>query len=165
MNKKTYSPENPEKKDNKKFSWRKKVVTAIALASTLSACDMPNNEIRLNPEDQSAEFKVEYQYYRWASDTRIVDYYITVRKEWDSYVGLINEKDGWSGKKTSVKSDNVDVVFNQISTSLENEMITDETSERKDAKINFVKKEYKSKVINAENPSQTWEIKIKYNPK
>ncbi len=164
MTKKKHSPERTEKKDHKKLSWWKKVVTAIALASTLSACDMPNNEIRLNPEDQSAKFKVEYQYYRWSSDIRIVDYYVTVVKEWDTYVGLIDEKDGWSGEKTSIKSDNVDIVFNEISRKLDKEGITDETSERKDAKVNFVRDEYKTKVINAENSDQTWEIKIKYKP-
>jgi hypothetical protein len=57
-------------------------MTAAALALSMSACDMPNNEVRLNPEDQSAKFKIEYQYYRWASDIRIVDYDIIVCKEW-----------------------------------------------------------------------------------
>jgi hypothetical protein len=139
-------------------------MTAAALALSMSACDMPNNEVRLNPEDQSAKFKIEYQYYRWASDIRIVDYDIIVCKEWDNYVGLINEKDGWSGEEISIKSDNVDAVFDEISRKLDKEGITDETSERKDAKVNFVREEYKSKVINAKNSDQKWEIKIKYKP-
>lgn len=164
MARKNHTPENTEKGNHKKFSWWKKVVTAFALASSLSACDMPNNEVRLNPENQSAEFKVEYQYYRWASDIEIVDYYVTVHKEWDTYVGVINEKNGWTGEEITVESDNVDVVFDQISTKLEKENITNETSERKNAKINFVRNEYKNKVLNPENTSQTWEIKLKYKP-
>ena len=164
MARKNDTPERTEKGNHKKFSGWKKVITAFALASSLSACDMPNNEVKLNPENQSAEFKVEYQYYRWASDIEIVDYYVTVQKKWDTYVGEINEKNGWSGEKITVESDNVDVVFDQISTKLENERITSETSERKNAKVNFVRNEYKNKVLNAENTSQTWEIKLKYKP-
>ena len=79
------------------------ISSAFALASSLSACDMPNNEVKLNPENQSAEFKVEYQYYRWASDIEIVDYYVTVQKKWDTYVGEINEKNGWGGEKITVE--------------------------------------------------------------
>ena len=81
MARKNDTPERTEKGNHKKFSGWKKVVTAFALASSLSACDMPNNEVKLNPENQSAEFKVEYQYYRWASDIEIVDYYVTVQKK------------------------------------------------------------------------------------
>lgn len=162
MNRKNNTPEKAEKGNHKKFSGWKKVVIAFALASRLSACDMPNNEVRLNPENQSVEFKLQYQYNMW--DIKVVNYGVTVRKKWDTFFGEIDEKDWWRGEKFTVESDNVDVVFDQISTKLEKENITNETSERKNAKINFVRNEYKNKVLNAENTSQTWEIKLKYKP-
>ena len=141
----------------------RKAATTIALASTLAACDnMPNDEIRLNPENQSARFKVEYQYSEWSAWYNIFNYDITISKHWDTYMWLINEKNWWNSKKTSIESDSVDWVFDEISRALDSDQITENTANRKDKKVNFVKNEYKNKILNAENSSQTWEIKIKY---
>lgn len=163
MSKRNQSPENVKSSSNKKFGWWRKVTAAAALWLALTACDdMPNNEIRLNPEDQSARFKIEYQYSMWSAGYDIVDYDITVSKQWDTYMWLINEKNGWKSKKTTIESDNVDEVFDGISRALDSDQIKDETTFNKNKKINFVEKEYKDKIINAENSSNIDEIKIKY---
>ena len=73
---------------------------------------------------------------------------------------LINQKSGWNKKHTSVESDNLDQIFDEISRALDSEQITDNTTHKKDKKVEFVKNEYKTKVLNAENSNQTWEIKI-----
>ena len=58
------SSEKLEKRHSKKPGGWVKILTVVALASTLNSCDdMSNNEIRLNPEDKSVRFKVEYQFY------------------------------------------------------------------------------------------------------
>ncbi|MBO7095143.1 hypothetical protein J6V86_03050 [bacterium] len=56
----------------------------------------------------------------------------------------------------------MDDVFNQIAHSLDNEQITDKTRSKQEKKIDFVKKEFKDKVLNAENSSQIDQITIKY---
>ena len=92
----------------------------------------------------------------------IVDYDISVSKQWDTYMWLIKEIDGWKSKKTTVEADNVDEVFDGISRALDNYQIKDETAFKKDKKVNFVKKEFKDKVLNADNSSQIDKITIKY---
>ena len=167
MSKNTNSTEKSksQQENHPKFKWLRKVATTVALASTLTACDnMPNNEVRLNPEDQSARFKIEYQYSEWSAGYSIVDYDITVSKQGDTYMWLINQKSWLHSKKTSIESDNVDGVFDEISRMLDNEQIKEETAYKKDKKVNFVKNEYKNKILNTENSSQSWEIKIKYKP-
>lgn len=168
MSKKSNSSEissYQQQENHPKFRWLRKTATTIALASTLTACDnMPNNEVRLNPEDQSARFKIEYQYSEWSAGYNIVDYDITVSKQGDTYMWLINQKNGWNRKKTSIESDSVDGVFDEISKMLDNEQIKEETAYKKDKKVNFVKNEYKNKILNTENSPQSWEIKIKYKP-
>lgn len=163
MSKRNRSPENIKSNNNKKSGGWKKVTTAAALWLALTACDnISNDEIIFNPENQSARFKVEYQYYRWSQQWDIVDYDISVSKQWDTYMWLIKEIDGWKSKKTTVEADNVDEVFDGISRALDNYQIKDETAFKKDKKVNFVKKEFKDKVLNADNSSQIDEITIKY---
>lgn len=167
MSKNTNSSENSKLQQEKypKFKWLRKTATTIALASALTACDnMQNDEIRLNPEDQSARFKVEYQYSEWSAWYNIFDYDITISKQWDTYMWLINQKNWRNSKKISIESDSVDEVFDEISKALESDQITESTANKKDNKVNFVKNEYK-KILNAENSSQIWEIKIKYKTK
>ena len=154
-----------QKENHPKFKRLKKVATTFALASTLTACDnMPNDEVRLNPEEQSARFKIEYQYSEWSAGYNIVDYDITVSKQGDIYMWLINQKNGRNRKKTSIESDSVDSIFDEISKMLDNEQIKEETAYNKDKKVKFVKEKYKNNVSNSENSAETWEIKIKYKP-
>ena len=149
----------------KKLVGRKKIITTFFLASTLSACDnMSNNNIVLNYENQSAKFKVEYQYYEWSTSTRIVDYEIMVSKQWDTYTWLINEIDWRKSNKTSIESDNLDEVFNEIRIRLDDVQLTDKTINNKNKKIEFVEKEYK-KLLNSGENEQVWDIIISYKKK
>ncbi len=166
MSKKAHHSEKsatPEVK-TKKSVWRK-VITTAALATTLTACDnMKNNDIILNPAEQSAKFKIEYQYSEWSAGGRIVDYDIVVSKNWDTYMGLIKEKDWWRSNKTTVESDNVDEVFDEITRKLDNEQITERTTKKKDHKINYVRNAFKENILDSDIATQTEEIKIKYKP-
>lgn len=153
-------------KEQLKFKWRKKIVTVVtALGLTLNSCDnMPNDEVRLNPEDQSAKFKVEYHHSLWSAWADVTKYEIFVQKQWDTYMWLINQKNDFSKKKTKIEADNLDKVFDEISRTLDTESVTENTINKKNKKIRFVKKEYEDKVLNNENPTEQWEIKLKYKP-
>lgn len=165
MKKRNASPEKSTSQKENRSGIKSRIRTTTTAAALLAAvgCDnIPNDEIRLNPEDNSARFNIEYQYSLWSAWYDIVDYDITIRKEWDTYMWLINEKNGWHRNKTEFESDNVDDVFNEISNALDNNQIKEETTRNKNKKVNFVKKEYEDKILNTDNSSQIWEIKIKY---
>lgn len=165
MGKITRSPDKSPQQREGRSGIKSRIRTTTTAAALLAAvgCDnMPNDEIRLNPGDLSARFKVEYQYSLWSAGYDIVDYDIMVRKQWNIYMWLINEKNWWHSNKTSFESDNVDDVFKKISNALDNDQIKEETAHNKDEKVKFVENEYKDKILNAENSSKLWEIKIKY---
>lgn len=165
MIKKNKSPEkSSQQRESRSWikSWIKTTTTAAAILAAVGCDNIPNDEIRLNPGDQSARFKIEYQYSLWSAGYEIVDYDIVVRKQWDTYMWLINEKNWWHSRKTSVESDNVDDVFSKISNALDNDQIKDETTHNKNEKVRFVEKEYKDKIVNAENSANISEIKITY---
>ena len=142
--------------------WVKGTSAAAAFLVAVGCSDLPNNLIRLNPQDQSVEFGIEHVHSEWSAWYTIIDYGITVSKQWDTYMGLIKEKNGWHSRKSSFEWDDLDDVFNQIAHSLDNEQITDKTRSKQEKKIDFVKKEFKDKVLNAENSSQIDQITIKY---
>ena len=152
---------NPEVRTKK--SGRKQVATTIALATTLVACDnMKNNDIILDPAEQSAKFKIEYQYSEWSAGGRIVDYDVVVSKNWDTYMGLIKEKDWWKSNKTTIESDNIDEVFDEITRKLDSDQITENTTKKKNDKINFVKNAFKENILDSNIATKSEEIKIKY---
>lgn len=157
------SKENSINQEGKNVFWWKKVATvATLLAWTLGACDnMPNDEVRFNPENQSAKFKIEYHHSLWSAWIDIVNYDIYISKHEDTYMWLINQKNWRNRKKTTIETDDIDQIFDEISKILDSDAITDNTTNKKDKKIEFVKKEYK-KLLNGDNLSNSWEIKIKY---
>jgi hypothetical protein len=116
----------------------------------------------LNPENQQVEFSIEHRHYEWKSSTRIVDYDITVNKEWDTYMWLINKKDWRKGTNIKLKSNDLNDVFNQIADKLDDFGITENTRLKQNTKIDFAKEAYKKNVIDSDNPHQTEQIIIKY---
>ena len=166
MVKKHNSPEKslPKEKKYSTLKWWVKATTAAAFL-TLAWCDnIQNNEIRLNPQKQSVEFGIEHIHSEWSAWYNIINYGITISKQWDTYMWLINEKNWWHSKTTSFESNTLNDVFYKISNSLDNDQITDGTRNKQNKKIEFVKKEFENKILNEENSSQISEIMIKYKP-
>lgn len=156
---------NPEKKF-KRSSKIKSVVTSLALLLGAASCDnIPNDQIILNPSSESLKMNIEYQYFQWSAWTEIVDYDITVHKDWDFYKWEINQKNWIFRTKTTLQSGNIDNLFRDISREVDNEQISDETKVKKDEKLDFAKKVYKDSILNRETPAEDWEIRIKYEPK
>lgn len=151
-----------QEKNHSKLKWWVKATTAATLLTLAWCNNVQNNEIKLNPENQSVEFGIEHIHSEWSAGYNIINYGITVSKQWDTYMWLINEKNWWHSKKTSFESNNLNDVFYQIANSLDNDQITDGTREKQNKKIEFVKKEFENKILNEENSSQISEMTIKY---
>ena len=156
MNKKNKSPDNADSKNHNKFTGWKKIVTSVALIGTLNACgNMSNNEIKLDPENQSARFKVEYQYYEWASSIGITNYDIIISKQWNNFVWEIKKSKWRTSETTRVESDNLHTVFEQVSKSLYDPQTTDKTMSKKDAKVKFVEKAFEDYILNGKSTEPT----------
>lgn len=155
-----------QEKPRKLVGWVRKTITSTLAALTIlfgSWCDrIPRDKIILNPEKQSIGFSIEHWNSLWSAWVDIIDYDIVVTKQWDTYMWLINQKNRFNSKKTTIESDDLDKVFEEISETLDNEQITDETRSKQEKKIDFVKKEFEDKVLNNENSSQVDKITIKY---
>jgi len=168
MNKSVNSGEKHSSNEkHSKFSGWKKVVTGVALLWALSSCDngMKPNEIKLNPEDQSAKFRIEYQFSEWSAGYNVVDYDITIHKEWDTYMWLIEQNGDYVQKTVNVSSDNLDKVFDEILEASDSEQITDNTRAKRDAKVQFVKDAYKKHVLDAKDWKNSDPIILKYKSK
>ena len=115
MNKSVNSGESSNEKHSKFSGW-KKVVTGVALLWALSSCDsgMKPNEIKLNPEDESVKFKIEYVFSEWSAGYNKVVYDMSVHKEWDTYMWLIEQNGDYVKKTTNIESDNLDRVFDDF---------------------------------------------------
>ena len=102
----------PENK--KRFSGRRKIITAATLAVGLTACDpVPNDKIILNQDDKSVAVSYKYNF-GWAESWTNVDYNIFVYKRWDKYEWTIEKRTDWlfsekiqieSNKIVNIKSD------------------------------------------------------------
>lgn len=156
---------DPEKNANK-LPWWKKVATvaSIAFAWLFASCDkVPRNQIILNPKEKTEQFSFEYHI--WSSnDPMIIDYNITIYQDWDTYKWLINQRDWWFSTETTIESNNIDDLFEEISKKSKNENITEDTKSRRDAKIAFAKQVYEDSILNNKNPSEEI-VKIKYKSK
>lgn len=171
MNKKANSSEQSRNQNEKHsaFPGWKQIITTISLALAtrwLSSCDkIPNNEIKLSPADQSAKFSITYQFSEWSAGYNIVDYDITIHKEWDTYMWLIEQNGDYVQKTVNVASDNIDKVFEEVSNASDSEQITDNTRADKDEKIQFVKDAYKKYVLDAKDWKNSDPITLKYKKK
>ena len=160
---KNSSPDRSEAKNQKKSSWWKKILTTVALASTLTACDkIPNNQIIIDPAAWVEQFSFEY--HLWNNDPVVIDFDVTVYKDWDIYKWLINQKEAFSSKKTTVEASTIDDLFKEIIKVSETGQISGNTKHKRDAKISVAKQAYKNCVINAKNTENIKKIKIKYRP-
>lgn len=155
----------PENK--KRFSWWRKVLTTIALAWTLSACDKaPNDQIILNRDKESVTVSFEYQF-GWAESGTTVDFNVFVNKNGDKYEWTIEKTSDWMwifSDVTHIESDNIDWLFEEISKKSDSEDITDKTRTRKEAKLDFAKQAFKDSILNNKNPWKG-EVRMKYKPK
>ena len=166
MNKSVNSGEKSNEKRSKFPEW-KKVVTGVALLWALSSCDsgMKPNEIKLNPEDESVKFKIEYVFSEWSAGYNVVDYDVTIHKKWDTYMWLIEQSGDYVDETTKkVSSDNLDQIFDEVLRASDNDQITDNTKSQRDKKVAFVKQAYQDSVLNKKEPSK-WEITIQYKSK
>lgn len=163
--KRTKNLENLEKNTNK-LPWWKKVATvaSIAFAWLFASCDkVPRNQIILNPKEKTEQFSFEYHI--WSSnDPMIIDYNITIYQDWDTYKWLIDQRDWWFSTETTIESNSIDDLFEEISKKSKNENITEDTKSRRDAKIAFAKQVYEDSILNNKNPSEEI-VKIKYKSK
>ena len=166
MKSKKISPEttkNLEWNASKSHGWKKVVTTAsIALAWFFSSCDeVPSSQIIIDPDAKTEQFSFEYHLW-WPRDPRIIDYNVTVYKEWDTYKWIIHKKDWWFGEKITINSDNLDGLFDEISKTTENEYITDDTRFRKKSKLNFAKQKYEDELWNNKKSKKVGKYKIRY---
>ena len=162
------SPENTENLDkntNKSSGWRKVVTTAsFALATWLfSSCDkVPNDQVVLDPNEESVALSFEYQFGSPESGT-LIDYNIFVHKDGDKYKWTIQQSDWIFSSTTDIESDNLDWLFEEIADKSDSEYITENTRARKNDKLAFAKKAYKDNIL---NKSKKWgksgKFKIKY---
>ena len=163
--KRTKNLENLEINTNK-LPWWKKVATvaSIAFAWLFASCDkVPRNQIILNPKEKTEQFSFEYHI--WSSnDPMIIDYNITIYQDWDTYKWLIDQRDWWFSTETTIESNSIDDLFEEISKKSKNENITEDTKSRRDAKIAFAKQVYEDSILNNKNPSEEI-VKIKYKSK
>lgn len=153
----------PENK--KRFSGRRKIITAATLAVGLTACDpVPNDKIILNQDDKSVAVSYKYNF-GWAESWTNVDYNIFVYKRWDKYEWTIEKRTDWLfSEKIQIESNDVDWVFESISDKTESEYITDKTRSNREDKLNFAKQAFKDSVLYNKNPSK-WTIIMKYKAK
>lgn len=169
MTKKSNSWEKPQSNGENRsaFPGWKKVVTAVALLWALSSCnnDMKSNEIKLDPEDESVKFKVEYRFSEWSAGYNKTVYDMSVHKEWDTYMWLIEQNGDYVQKTTTIESDNLDKVFDEILETTDSEQITDNTRAKRDAKVQFVKDAYKKHVLDAKDWKNSDPIILKYKSK
>ena len=171
MTKKSNSWEKPQSNGEKHsaFPGWKQIITTISFALAtrwLSSCDkIPNNEIKLSPADQSAKFRIEYQFSEWSAGYNTVDYDITIHKKWDTYMWLIEQNGDYVQKTVNVSSDNLDKVFDEILEASDSEQITDNTRAKRDAKVQFVKDAYKKHVLDAKDWKNSDPIILKYKSK
>ncbi len=155
----------PEKNANKLLWWKKvATVASIAFAWLFASCDkVPRNQIILNPKEKTEQFSFEYHI--WSSnDPMIIDYNITIYQDWDTYKWLIDQRDWWFSTETTIESNSIDDLFEEISKKSKNENITEDTKSRRDAKIAFAKQVYEDSILNNKNPSEEI-VKIKYKSK
>lgn len=161
------SPEiKNEGKDTNKSSWWKKVVTtaSFALAAWLfSSCDkVPNDQVVLDPNEESVALSFEYQFGSPESGT-LIDYNIFVHKDGDKYKWTIQQSDWIFSSTTDIESDNLDWLFEEIADKSDSEYITENTRARKNDKLAFAKKAYKNNIL---DKSKKWgksgKFKIKY---
>jgi len=162
------SPENTgnlDKDTNKSSGWRKVVTTAsFALAAWLfSSCDkVPNDQVVLDPNEESVALSFEYQFGSPESGT-LIDYNIFVHKDGDKYKWTIEQSDWFFSNTTNIESDNLDWLFEEIADKSDSEYITENTRARKNDKLAFAKKAYKDNIL---NKSKKWgksgKFKIKY---
>lgn len=167
MKSRKVSPEtnNVDKNTNKSSGWRKVVTKAsFALAAWLfSSCDkVPNDQIILDPNEESVAVSFEYQFGNPESGT-LVDYNIFVHKEGDKYKWTIQQSDWFFSNTTDIESNNIDWLFEEIANKSDSEYITENTRTRKNDKLAFAKKAYKDNIL---NKSKKWgksgKFKIKY---
>ena len=150
---------------NASHGWRKVVTSvSLALASWLfSSCDkVPNNQIILDPNEESVAFSFEYQFGSGESGSTI-DYNVFVRKDGEKYQWTIEHSDWMFSDTINIESDNLDWLFNEISDRSDSEYITEKTRYNRDSKLNFAKKAYKNYIL---KKSKKWvkspRFKIKY---
>ena len=152
------------KKTNKSSGWVK--TTVLALAGLFTACEnIPSDSIIINADEKSEKFSIEYQFSEWSAWATLIDYNIFVRKNGDKFEWNIEQSDWWFSNNTKIETDNVDVLFDRISENLDHEFITDNTRDRKDAKVAFAKQTYKDSVLNRKTPAKKWEVRVKYKKK
>ena len=156
---------NLDKKARKSSGWKKVVTTAsFALAAWLfSSCDkVPNDQVVLDPNEESVALSFEYQFGSPESGT-LIDYNIFVHKDGDKYKWTIQQSDWIFSSTTDIESDNLDWLFEEIADKSDSEYITENTRARKNDKLAFAKKAYKDNIL---NKSKKWEksgkFKIKY---
>ena len=76
---------------------------------------------------------------------------------------LQNKKNWFINNKIAIESDNIDEIFNQISKNIDSDDITNETTEKKNKKIQFTKEQYK-KILQSYSSKNNKgdDLKIKY---
>lgn len=165
-NKALHEKSEIQDKNINNLSWWKKAATIASIALTwfFTSCDkVPRNQIILNPKEKTEQFSFEYHFW-WSNDPMVIDYNITIYQDWKTYKWLIDQKDWWFNTKTTIESNSIDGLFEEISNKTDNEDITEDTKSRRDNKIAFAKQAYEDNVLNNKNPTNK-EIKIKYSTK
>ena len=161
MSRNTNSPEQMEVKKPKRSRGWKRAITTVALATTLTACDkVPNNQIIIDPKAWTEQFSFEY--HLWSSDPQVVDFNITVYKDWNLYKWLIDQKDWWFNTETNIESNSIDGLFDEILKVTNTEQITGNTREKRDKKVRVARETYKSYILNGTDNDNKKKIKIKY---
>lgn len=168
MSRKTHSPEKPatpEAKTKKTSSWTK-IITSLAIIWTLSSCgNFPNDEFIVNPGTKTEKINVKYKYWGWWSgEPTIIDYNILVSQNWEFYEWHIEQTDWWFKKTKTIRSNDVNNLFQEISTALESGQIEDKTRDNKNDKIACAKEAFIDSVLNNPHPTDR-EIRIKYKKK
>lgn len=155
---------NPEKKNTRKSSgWVK--TTAMAIMWLFTACEnIPRDQIILNMDEKSEKFSIEYQLGSPESIT-LIDYSIFVHKNGNNFVWNIEQSDWWISNNIKVESDNIDTLFNEIANKLNHDLITHDTRDSKNDKVEFAKQTYKDSVLNRKTPTKKWVVKVKYKKK
>lgn len=160
------SPEvtsNPEGK-SRKSGWVK--MTVSALIGLFTACEnIPNDSIIVNANEGSEKFSIEYQFSGGSGEATLIDYNIFVHKNGDKFEWDIEQSDWLFSNNIKIETDNVDLLFDKISEKLDHDYITDNTRDKKDAKVAFAKQTYKDSVLNRKTPAKEWEVKVKFKRK
>ena len=140
----------------------KKVITSTLLwALLLTGCNknIANDEMILNKEKQSITFVVEYKP-KWDK----VLYYVNVSKDGNKYIWTIDKRIWPNSQKISYKYDDLNSVFNKISSELDDYQMLSSTLDAKDKKLEFAKRTYNDIMSNSKDIQETWDIVIKYKP-